>query len=200
MYGCRTVFGVGCFSLFVALGCGGSMVHGVEESGPGGSGGGGASPSAGGAGARPGVGGQSQAGSGGVAGSTAGSGGAAEPDPIDGGCPDVDRPPPDLQCDPFVLDSCGPGAACYPFVTHPEGGGCEQQRYGTTCAPAGTGKQGSLCGGGFGDEWCAPGFVCVVGQGAGKRCAALCELGSTKQCGGGLICGELDVAGFGVCG
>jgi hypothetical protein len=56
-----------------------------------------------------------------------------------------------------------------------------------------------LCGDAQGD-WCAPGFVCVVGQRAGKRCAALCKLGAPNSCTGGLVCGELDVAGFGVCG
>lgn len=125
---------------------------------------------------------------------------SVEPDPIDTGCPIQEPPPPDLQCDPFDTGSCGPGSGCYPYVDHPEGGGCEQQRYGTACGPAGSGTQGALCGGGFGDDWCAPGFVCVVGQRAGKRCAQLCQLGAINQCSGGLVCGDLDVAGFGVCG
>jgi hypothetical protein len=108
-------------------------------------------------------------------------------------------PPPELECDPFTFGSCPGGSGCYPFVDHPDGSGCDQQRYGTVCLPPGTGTQGSLCGEDSGD-YCAPGFVCVVGQRAGKRCASLCKLGGVNQCTGGLICGELDVAGFGVCG
>ncbi len=203
MFGCRTAFGVGCYALLlgVALGCGGSVVHGSGDDPLGPGAGGSSSGSGGGAvgGSRAGSGGKG--GSGGSAGSTptAGRGGTQEPDPIDTGCPDEELPPPDLQCDPFVTDSCGIGAGCYPYVEHPEGSGCDQQRYGTTCGPAGTAQQGALCGSDVA-EWCAPGFVCVVGQRAGKRCAQLCKLGATNQCSGGLVCGELDVAGFGVCG
>jgi hypothetical protein len=121
------------------------------------------------------------------------------PDPVDSGCEMTELPPPRLDCDPFATGSCGPGAGCFPFVEHPEGSGCDQQVYGTICLPAGQGRQGALCGDDVGD-FCADGFVCVVGQRAGKRCAALCKLGEANQCSGGLICGELDVAGFGVCG
>lgn len=200
MFGCRTAFGVGCFALALgaALGCGGSVVRGGREGEPEPSGGS-ASGSSGAAGSRAGSGGNggSIAGSAGNA-AQAGRGGESEPDPVDTGCPEEELPPPDLQCDPFDLASCGPGLGCYPYVDHPEGSGCDQQRYGTACAPAGAGTQGSLCGGDA--DWCAAGFVCVVGQRAGKRCAKLCDLGSTQQCSGGLVCGELDVAGFGVCG
>jgi hypothetical protein len=110
-------------------------------------------------------------------------------------------PPPTIQCDPYNPGSgeCPAGAGCYPFVEHPEGKGCDAQVYGTVCGVAGVGTQGDRCGDDIGD-YCAPGFVCVVGQRAGKRCAALCEPGSDDQCKGGLICGDLDVAGFGVCG
>lgn len=200
MFGCRTAYGVGGFALALgaALGCGGSVVHGGGDPGLGGTDSG-VGGSAGAAGSRAGSGGK--LGGAGSAGSSAqaGRGGASEPEPIDTGCPDVEPPPPDLQCDPFQPAACGVGFGCYPYVQHPEGGGCEQQRYGTACGPAGAGTQGSLCGGGL-DDWCAPGFVCVVGQRAGKRCAQLCALDGEGQCGGGLLCGELDVAGFGVCG
>jgi hypothetical protein len=84
-------------------------------------------------------------------------------------------------------------------VEHPEGRGCDAQLYGTICMPAGVGTQGMICGDDTGDI-CAPGYVCVVGQLAGKRCAALCDPSAVNSCVGGLICGNLDVAGFGVCG
>jgi hypothetical protein len=201
MFGRRTAIGVGWFALVLAVasGCGGSVVHG--------SGGGDPEPSDGGTGAgtggasvgRAGSGGKVGAGgSGGSSSSQAGRGGETEPEPVDGGCPVEELPPPDLQCDPFDPASCGLGFGCFPYVDHPEGAGCEQQRYGTTCAPSGSGTQGSLCGGDL--DWCATGFVCVVGQRAGKRCAKLCDLGATAPCSGGLLCSELDVAGFGVCG
>lgn len=205
MFGCRTAFGVGCFALAlgVAFGCGGSVVHGGAdgEPGPEPGVGGSSSGAAGSGGSRAGSGGRvGIAGSAGRGGSSAeaGRGGSSEPDPVDTGCPDEELPPPDLQCDPFDPAACGAGFGCYPYVDHPEGSGCDQQRYGTACAPAGSGTQGSLCGGEA--DWCASGFVCVVGQRAGKRCAKLCDLGAAQQCSGGLVCGELDVAGFGVCG
>jgi hypothetical protein len=122
-----------------------------------------------------------------------------DPDPVETGCTTAELPAPDIECDPFTAGTCDPGFGCYPFVDHPAGAGCDQQRYGTICLPAGNGSQGALCGDDAKD-WCAPGFVCVVGQRAGKRCAALCELGTPNTCQGGLICGDLDVAGFGVCG
>jgi hypothetical protein len=204
MFGSRTAFGVGCCTLVLAaaFGCGGTVVHNGGGEDTAGAGSGGAPIDRAGS-----SGGGSRAGSagkpsvGGTAGTTAqaGSGGSREPDPVDSGCPMVELPPPDLQCDPFTPGSCGAGSGCYPFVEHPEGSGCDQQHYGTACAPAGLGTQGALCGGDTGD-WCAPGFVCVVGQRAGKRCAQLCEPGGSNQCVGGLLCGDLDVAGFGVCG
>jgi hypothetical protein len=122
-----------------------------------------------------------------------------EPEPIDTGCDDIELPEPVLECDAFLPDSCGPGLGCYPFVQHPGGDGCDAQVYGALCLPAGFGTQGDLCGNETGD-WCAPGHVCVIGQRPGKRCAKLCQRGVADQCGGGLICGVLDVDGFGVCG
>jgi hypothetical protein len=143
----------------------------------------------------------SQAGTGGSAGgrNLGGGGAGMDPPPVTSGCKPEDLPPPIIECDPFGDNTCGPGAGCYPFVEHPEGSGCDAQSYGTRCVPAGFGTQGQLCGEEVGD-WCAAGHVCVVGQRTGKRCAALCRPGVTDQCSGGLICGDLDVSGFGVCG
>jgi len=190
---------MGSFALAAALaaGCGGAVSHNGDDAaagqGPGGTRGSKAGSSFGGSSAAPG-----RAGSSGSAGYVSAGGSLMDPDPVDTGCPMQELPPPDVQCDPFTKGVCGAGAGCYPFVDHPQGSGCDQQRYGTICLVAGQGKQGDLCGDGATD--CAEGFVCVVGQRAGKRCAALCKLGATNQCTGGLICGDLDVAGFGVCG
>jgi hypothetical protein len=184
-------------ALALAIGCGGAVAHNGDEPSAGSSQGG---TSSGKAGASFG-GGESHAGKPSVGGSDSvpPDGGITDPDPVDSGCPVQDLPPPELECDPYTFGSCGADAGCYPFVDHPRGNGCDQQRYGTVCLPAGQGTQGALCGE-TDRDYCAPGFVCVVGQRAGKRCAALCKLGAVDQCTGGFICGELDVAGFGVCG
>ena len=79
----------------------------------------------------------------------------------------VERSVPGVEV--LALELSGPERMTI-FVDHPQGSGCDQQRYGTVCLAAGQGKQGDLCGDGAGD--CAEGFVCVVGQRAGKRCAA----------------------------
>ncbi|HEX2874209.1 MAG TPA: hypothetical protein VHP33_23305 [Polyangiaceae bacterium] len=199
MFGCRTAIGVGCCALLLGLafGCGGAVAHGDGSSTGGSSSHAGKSSGRAGASAAGSVG---RGGSAGHAGTEAfPEGGRVEPDPVETGCAPEDLPPPELECDPFKPGTCPAGLGCFPFVDHPEGSGCDQQRYGTLCLPAGSGKQGDLCGGDA-DDGCADGFVCVVGQRAGKRCAALCELGVPNKCGGGLICGDLDVAGFGVCG
>jgi len=191
---------VGSFALALALasGCGGAVAHNDDVPaagrGQGGTRTSKAGSSFGGSAGLPG-----RAGSGGSGGVVSSGGSLIDPDPVDAGCTMQDLPPPDMECDPFTPGVCGAGAGCYPFVDHPEGSGCDQQRYGTICLSAGLGKQGDLCGDDVGD-FCSEGFVCVVGQRAGKRCAALCKLGATNQCAGGLICGDLDVAGFGVCG
>lgn len=200
MFGSRTAFGVGCCALLLAPACGGSVAHSGPEESLGGAAQGGSPVSRAGAAAGGSTSSAGKPSFGGNAGAPAQGGSAGEPEPIDSGClVQEPTPPPDLQCDAFDVASCGPGGGCYPFVEHPQGSGCGQQRYGTTCLPAGQGTQGELCGSGDLDG-CAPGLVCVVGQQAGKRCAALCRLGQPNQCSGGLICGELDVAGFGVCG
>jgi hypothetical protein len=198
MFGRRTAIGVGycVLALVLAPACGGSVSRGNDDDPTDG----GSSPTAGKGGRSFGGGSAGRAGSAGAGGSsaTAGRGGKDDPPPVMTGCPDGDLPPPDITCDPYVIDSCGPGFGCYPNVDHPEGSGCDAQVYGTQCVPVGGGTQGSLCG--EGTDFCAAGFVCVVGQRAGKRCAQLCKLGESNQCAGGLLCSDLDVAGFGVCG
>jgi len=115
----------------------------------------------------------------------------------DPGCPDAGPPKEHDECDPFATTStCPPGQGCYPFVNHPLEG-CGEQSFGTVCAPAGTGRQGSTCGDGGND--CASGFVCVVGSQPGKHCVQLCRMDVPNSCPRGMICGELDVEGFGVC-
>jgi hypothetical protein len=175
-------------SVFALLHCGGT----VEVS----TGGGG------------GVGGRGQAGRAGHAGrsnSTAGSAGsttapldAGYDAYVDPGCPDVGAPIEVKECDPFAATStCPQGEGCFPFVTHPMGVGCDAQRFGTECRPSGTGVQGDECG--SADQSCAAGFVCVVGAQPGKHCVQLCPIGSETVCPRGMICGELDVEGYGVC-
>ena len=194
MLGCRTAIGVGCcaLALFWGVGCGGATTHSDDE------------PGSGGTSSKPSNrGGYATGGSSSTAGTrnTAGSAGKPvnDPPPVNTACPPEELPPPSLECDAQVSGSCGPGLGCYPFVEHPEGRGCDAQIYGTICLPGGVGTQGVVCGDETGDI-CAPGFVCVVGQRAGKRCAALCDPAGEDTCTGGLICGDLDVAGFGVCG
>jgi hypothetical protein len=200
MLGCRTAIGVGscALALATAFGCGGSTSHNPEGDEPFSTAG---QSSTAGRGSSAGGGNSSRAGSAGAGGSgTPQSGGAGmDPPPIDTECKPEDLPPPSIECDPFGPNTCGDGRGCYPFVDHPEGGGCDAQVYGTICLSAGLGFQGALCGDQSSDG-CAAGHVCVVGQRAGKRCAKLCELGVPGQCSNGLICGDLDVAGYGVCG
>jgi hypothetical protein len=198
MLGFRMALGATCAALALgaAAGCGGSVEHGgpSAEAGTGQGGAVGKAGASSGGSTSPGRGGSGAATAGG---SQAGSA-IVDPDPVDAGCPEQDPLPPDLQCDPFTSGSCGAGLGCYPFVEHPDGNGCEPQHYGTVCAPAGSRIQGESCG--DDTSHCAPGFVCVVGQRAGKRCSALCQLGKANGCSGGLLCSDLDVAGFGVCG
>lgn len=200
MFGCRTTIGAGSSALVLALafGCGGATAHNPDGEPTGAVAGQAGSLGKGGNSAG---GSSSRAGSGGSAGSRnlGGGGGGMDPPPITGGCKPEDLPPPRVECDPFGSNTCGDGAACYPFVEHPGGSGCDAQTYGTRCLPIGSGTQGQLCGEEVGD-WCSGGHVCVVGQRAGKRCAALCQPNVADQCSGGLICGDLDVSGFGVCG
>ncbi len=134
-------------------------------------------------------------------GGTAGTGGGTTTggrSGVEPQCPDIEPPPPAYECDPLdPYADCGPGEACYPYVSHPFGTGCGTQQFGSLCLAEGTGTHGDLCGDGHGR--CAPGFLCVVGAGPGKRCAALCPLDGDHECPPGLICGETDIAGYGVC-
>src|SRR5688500_8351024 len=198
MLGCRSGIGAGYCALALALvfGCGGAVTHSNGEDEPGA---GTSNPT------QAGRGGSAAGGSTSVAGmpGRAGAGGKSvdEPEPVQTACPVDELPPPSIARDPYRAGSgdCPPGSGCYPFVEHPAGRGCDARIYGTVCVVAGVGTLGDLCGAAVGD-WCAPGFVCVVGQPAGRRGAALCKPGGANQWAGGLICGDLDVSGFGVCG
>lgn len=181
-------------SFFALLHCGGTV-----EVVPGGGGGGG---NAGGAGRGHGGRSNAQAGSAGSPIVVAGAGSQATDAGfdvyVDPGCPDVGAPVRVDECDAFSVSSgCPEGLGCYPYVNHPYGDGCGAQTFGTECRPAGTGQQGDACGGN--QEGCASGYVCVVGSQPGKHCVQLCPVGVANTCPSGLICGDLDVEGFGVC-
>jgi len=175
-------------SVFALLHCGGS----VEVS-----------SAAGGAGAQGHAGRSAQAGRGNAESGSGGSGTTSPPDAgfdvyVDPGCPDVGAPIKVNQCDPFsATPTCPAGEGCFPFVEHPFGEGCDAQRFGTECHASGAGQQGADCGGG--GIGCASGFVCVVGSQPGKHCVQLCPLSGPSVCPAGMICGELDVEGYGVC-
>jgi hypothetical protein len=95
------------------------------------------------------------------------------------------------------LDACPEGFGCYPYLDYPFGAGCGHARYGAACSPVSSGVQGELCGDELG--YCAPGHLCVLGAAGGKRCGRLCSLVAPSGCADGLICGETDVKGYGVC-
>ncbi|NLE86337.1 MAG: hypothetical protein GX607_08055 [Myxococcales bacterium] len=181
----------------LACACGGTVETVHQDPASGGTGDSGGSSSGGvGAGGSP-AGGAPTGGVGGTAGTGGGTttGGRSGVEPQ---CPDIEPPPPAYECDPLdPYADCGPGEACYPYVSHPFGTGCGTQQFGSLCLAEGTGTHGDLCGDGHGR--CAPGFLCVVGAGPGKRCAALCPLDGDHECPPGLICGETDIAGYGVC-
>jgi len=117
---------------------------------------------------------------------------------VDPGCPDAGPATQIMECDPFsAMPTCAPGEGCYPFVDQPFGEGCGAQSFGTQCLMAGEGRQGDDCGDSL--SRCVSGFVCVVGAEPGKHCVQLCRMGVPGSCPAGLICGELDVEGYGVC-
>src|SRR4051812_6839758 len=60
-------------------------------------------------------------------------------------CPDVNAPPPTIECDPFFQSDCGLGMACYPIPPRASDN-CHPGRYSTICLPAGRGMQGTPCG------------------------------------------------------
>jgi hypothetical protein len=175
-------------SVFALLHCGGTVEISADGSGGG-----------------AGRGHAGRAGSAGRSNAASGSAGTEVP-PLDAGldayadpgCPDVGAPVRVNDCDPFATtSSCPFGQGCFPFVEHPFGNGCDAQRFGTECLPAGTGQQGDDCG--TAGLSCAAGFVCVVGAQPGMHCVQLCPMSGQKVCPAGLICGELDVEGYGVC-
>jgi len=177
-------------AVVVGFGCGGKSQHGggVEDSGP--------PPFTTGAG---GTGGVSDAGLDALPDAAEDAAEDVLSDYVDPGCPEMDPPPPQFECDALAeFNECEDGFACYPWVDRPFGDGCEFEVFGSSCLPAGTGEQGSRCGSAY--EWCAAGHICVVGASAGARCARLCDPSSPNTCPNGLVCGLVDVEGFGVCG
>ncbi len=129
---------------------------------------------------------------------TGGATGGITSDYVEEQCPDEEPPPVEQECDPFEPSvGCPSGYGCYPYLEYPYGQRCGFPQFGATCAPASSGSQGDSCGDGQGH--CAPGYLCVVGTGAGARCARLCPLTTPTNCPSGLICTETDVKGYGVC-
>jgi len=116
----------------------------------------------------------------------------------DPGCPDLPAPEGVVECDIFGTPTgCPEGTGCYPDLTHPFGSGCDQQTLDIVCRAAGSGLEGDLCGTGTGG--CAPGFTCIVGAEAGKRCLRICSPTGGLACPPGAVCGETDARGIGVC-
>jgi hypothetical protein len=112
----------------------------------------------------------------------------------DPGCPEKIEPLVEETCSPFdSAGTCIGDWGCYPYVDYPSSP-CEPERFGTRCEPAGSGVQGDDCRA----EGCAPGFLCVA-SGQGTLCAELCPLPGPNTCAAGLICGSVDIQGFGVC-
>ncbi len=147
----------------------------------------------------PGAGAGGEAGAADSTGGTAGSGtGGSEPGYTDPPCPDVAPPEGTRECDPLGDGTdCPAGLACYPYVEHPFGEGCDAQTFGTACRRAGTGQHGDPCG--SGTSGCGPGHLCVIGALAGRRCAKICTFDGVAGCPPGMLCGETDVKGYGVC-
>jgi hypothetical protein len=112
-------------------------------------------------------------------------------------CPDL--PPEEIYyCDPVGrTGECGFGYKCSPFIIFPESGECGAIKYGAMCTYSGVGVQGDECS--TNDDFCADGYLCVVGAGGGARCAMMCDLSGGGGCPTGLICGETDAQDIGVC-
>jgi hypothetical protein len=170
----------------VASGCGGAVNGGdtgVGSVGPG--------QGAGGASGFGGDGGPTTAGSGGVSSYPDSGSDARYKDP---GCKPAVKVQGVRECDVFTEQAaCGPGAKCTPYVQYAMD--CQTEEIGTRCVAAGSGVQGDDCA----TDLCAPSFVCVS-SGVGLECAQLCHNGQFDDCPPGLLCGELDVDGFFVCG
>jgi hypothetical protein len=88
---------------------------------------------------------------------------------------------------------CFSDEACVPFVDYPNEA-CKPEIFGTRCIAAGKGVQGDPCS----TSGCADGFLCVA-TGHGTRCAELCPLPGEDTCPPGLLCGGVDIEGYGVC-
>jgi hypothetical protein len=181
----------GCVSivLSLALGCGGSI------GGPDGTGGEQAVDDGSGGRGTGGVPTQPPEETGGTGGRL-GTGGVPYVEPE---CPDEPPPPVEAECDPLLPADeagCGAGSGCYPYLVYPYGEACGFPTFGALCAPASTGEQGEICGT---TNYCAPGFMCVIGGTAGARCTQICSLMAPSGCPPGLICNETDVVGYGVC-
>ena len=169
----------------VASGCGGT-VNGGET----GVGSNGAGPNGGGSG----YGGDSGAGANGSGGYGARPDAASDARYTDPTCAPAVKVQGVRECDVFTDQAnCGAGSKCAPYVTYAMD--CQTEEIGTRCVGAGTGVQGDDCA----NDVCAPGFVCVS-SGVGLECARLCRNSQIDDCPPGLICGELDVDGFFVCG
>ena len=109
-------------------------------------------------------------------------------------CPEAVQRIESTECDPLGDQSqCGFDEGCYPYVQYPNSR-CEPETFGTRCDVAGPGLQGDACTG----QRCSHGFLCVV-TGRGTECALLCRMPGPNSCPDGLICGSLDIDGFGVC-
>lgn len=109
-------------------------------------------------------------------------------------CPEQVQRIESSECDPLGgQNQCGFDEGCYPYVQYPNSR-CEPETFGTRCDVSGPGMQGDPCTG----QRCAHGFLCVV-TGRGTECASLCRMPGPNTCPDGLICGSLDIDGFGVC-
>ncbi len=112
----------------------------------------------------------------------------------DPGCPETVEPVVVDTCSPFETESsCFGDWSCFPYVEYPSAP-CEPERFGTRCEPTGPGRQGDDCR----VESCGAGFLCVA-SGQGTVCAELCALPGPNTCAPGLICGSVDIRGYGVC-
>lgn len=112
----------------------------------------------------------------------------------DPGCPETIEPVVVDTCSPFETESsCFGDWSCFPYVEYPSAP-CEPELYGTRCEPVGPGQQGDDCR----SETCAAGFLCIA-SGQGTVCAELCPLPGPNTCAPGLICGSVDIRGYGVC-
>lgn len=121
---------------------------------------------------------------------------AGKPSPFDDpGCPEASEAVDARTCDPFAEEnSCPLGWDCFPYVEYPTDP-CGSEVYGTRCEPSGTGAQGDPCEA----APCARGYLCVA-SGQGTVCAQLCDLpAGDHSCPAGLICGSVDIKGYGVC-